>query len=53
MGQPGNGQGMQSNQGQGIVGQQTPALVAQLQQRQLPNQQGMMNQPYSHQSQPY
>lgn len=45
-------QGMQPNQGQGLVSQQTPALVAQLQ-RQMPNQPGggMMNQQYS--QQPY
>ncbi len=45
-------QGMQPNQG--LVSQQTPALVAQLQaQRQMPNQPGgMMNQQYQNQ-QPY
>lgn len=44
-------QGMQPNQGQGLVSQQTPALVAQLQ-RQMPNQpNAMMNQQY--QQQPY
>lgn len=52
-------QQQQSGQPQGLAGQQSPALVAQLQQqRQLPNQQqqqqGMMNTPYSqHQNQQY
>lgn len=53
---PINSQGMPQNQGQqqGMVSQQTPALVAQLQ-RQMPNQQNMMggSGQYSHQSQQY
>lgn len=54
MGQ-GNVQGMGQNNS--LMGQQqTPALVAQLQQRQMPqNQQGMMGQQqqYQHQPPPY
>lgn len=52
MGQQQNNPGLGQNQGQGMGQQQTPALVAQLQ-RQLPNQQSMMGQQYSHQPPPY
>lgn len=45
-------QGMQPNQGQGLVSQQTPALVAQLQ-RQMPNQPGAMMNQQQYSQQPY
>lgn len=52
MGGQAGGPGMGQSQNQGMGQQQTPALVAQLQ-RQMPNQQSMMGQQYSHQPPPY